>query len=591
MRSLRHSIGNSNDIHKSYQGYESIRSNLVEFPSIDLSKTRNNSLDPAVKSLKIKVTEMETILKISRERIRLLEKTVEEMSEQLEKYQTINRALLSEKLDLNSTDVHFFIQDLIVSDVKKQLEEAHFDIEKHRLDSERNKKRYETILQENKKIEGSIKRYRKIISDIGSHKSQSLDIASVDDIESLHLNIKKNNGENPKGKNTEKQRIKALPIVEQYIKEISEASTIPVVFTKVCNAIRLLTGSQKISLYLISPTMQQVYVTYFHSIQYVQRVLLGNTWIQIHTDPSCDVVEPVFAKVEEVLSGLRTNDKLIYCACFSKEPSIIIQCLSPTKSFDTSDEKFISILSEHMSACVKLIIANKKEKNLKDQLVDIVTVSASISKSRNHNALANSVDQLLPKFFEFETAGIVFVDEESQELYTLAYSSSPDEKYSQDIIRFPISMGLTGDTYKSKGLQVYENVKKKNLYNPEIDNIASSSDLNLCLMSCLHGPNNGIFGILQLGNKIGTISQRDIQMITSFSTILGYMIAGVNDISSAMDLTIKMKMHLLNLTVGLGGDINDLSPDSSGLMDQLEILRSMVGAWSKSKKQKMQNFN
>ena len=162
--------------------------------------------------------------------------------------------------------------------LKKKLEEAQFDIEKYRLDSERMKKRYEAILQENKKIEGSIKRYRKIISDIGLQKLQSSDAAStIEDAESVLPSIKKTHNDIPKGKNAEKQRVKPLPILEQHIKEMSEASAIPVIFTKVCNALRLITGSQKVSLYLISPTVQQAYISYFQSIQYVQRVLLGNT--------------------------------------------------------------------------------------------------------------------------------------------------------------------------------------------------------------------------------------------------------------------------------------------------------------------------
>lgn len=590
MRSLRHSIGNTNELHKSFNGYELLKPNLVEFPNIELSKTRNISLDPAVKSLRLKLTEMETILKISRERVRLLESTVEELGMQLEKVQAINKSLLNEKLDLNSNDVHFFVQDLIVADIKKQLEEAHHDIEKHRLDSERAKKRYETIQQENKKIEGSIKRYRKLMLDMGAHR-QSIDSSITDDTESVLPSLKKNYGEPVKSKVLEKTRIKALPIVEQSIREMSEATTIPEIFTKACNAVRAISGCQKISLYLVSPSIQQIYLSYFKSIQYVQRVLLCNTWVQLHTDESCDVVEPKFVKIEEVANGVRTADKLIHCVVVQKEPSLIMQCLFPLRPFDYSDEKNISIILEHMSICVKGVTSMKREKLLRDQLLEIVTVSAGISKARNHHSLANAVDQLLPKFFEFETAGVVFLDEDSQELYTLAYSSNPDEKYSQDIIRFPITMGLTGETYKSRSTQIFENVKKKHLYNPEIDNIASASDLSTCLMSCLPGPRNKIYGILQLGNKVGGVTQRDVQMVSGFSTILGYLIAGVNDISEAMDLTIKMRTHLTNITIGLGGDINDLSPDSSGIKDQLDILKSMVTTWSKAKNQKVQNFS
>jgi hypothetical protein len=584
MRSLRHSIGNPNEIHKSFQGYESLKSNLVEFPNLETPKPKN-TIDPMVKSLRIKVAEMETILKISKERVRLLEKTVEEMSAQLENLQEVNRTLLNEKIDLNSSNLNLFVQDLIVSDAKKQLDQAYNDIEKYRLDSERSKKRFEAVLQENKRIEGSIKRYRKITSSIGVNKPQTLETISEDQ-ESSFPSIKKNWGESPKYKTVEKPRIKVLPLIEQHIKEISEASTIPLVFTKTCNLVRLITSSQKVSLYLVSPTIQQSYLQYFQSIQHIQRVLMGNVWVQIHTDPSCDIVDPTFSKIEEVISGVQSPEKIVQCISLQKEPSVIIQCLTPPKPFDSNDSKYISIILEHMIASIKIILSNKREKIYKDQLLDIINVSAGIYKSRTHHTLANSVDQLLPKFFDFETAGLVFVDEENQELFTLAYSSNSEEKFSQDLIKYPIKMGLTGEAYKNKGIQIFENVKKKHLYNPEIDNIASASDLNNCLMSCLTGPDNVIFGILQLGNKIGTITQRDIQLVSGFSSILGNMISGINDISEARGLTIKMKKHLINLSAGLSTDINELSPDSSGIMDQLEIIKSMVSTWSKSKKNK-----
>ena len=594
MRSLRNSIGSSSEVHKSLQGYESLKSNLLEFPSMDLSRTRNNSLDPAVKSLRIKLTEMETILKISRERVRLLERTVEDLSSQIEKLQSVNKALLSDKLDLNSSDIHYFVQDLIVNDMKKQLEEAQTDVEKYRMDCERIRKKYEGVLQENKRIEGMIKRYRKIISEIGVNKLLPNENASVaDEGESLLPSIKKHWNDKLKPKNSDKPRVKYLPVVDQSIKEMTESTSLLDLFTKTCNSLRSLTSSAKVSIFIISPNIQQIYVQYFQSVQHVQRVLIGNTWVQLHTDPSCDVTEPAFAKTEEVNPSFRSADRLIHCiSCTGapKEVSLIVQLLNPPKAFDSNDEKIVSILTQTMASAARLIMAGKREKSLKGQLVDIVNVSAGISKARNHQSLANSIDVLLPKFFECETAGIVFVDESSQEIYTLAYSSEADKKYSQDIIRFPISMGLTGDAYKNKGIVVYENVKKKHLYNPEIDNIASASDLNACLMSCLPGPNSSISGVLQLGNKPGGFSQRELQVVTALSTILGYMIAGINDISEAMELTIKMKQHLINLSIGLGGDMSELSPDSSGIVDQLEIIKSVVYTWSKNKKAKMQNI-
>lgn len=577
MKSLRNSIINVAEVNKSMQCYESLKSNLIEFPSLE-QKNRTFSVDPTVKTMKLKLTELESLVRLCKDRIKSLEKTVYDLNLQLEKLQIVNNALLSEKLDLNSPEIGYFLQDIVVHDIKKQLENAHNENEKHRMDTERMKKKYEAIVQENKRIEGSIKRYRKLVSQKSPRKS--INELNVQD-EEIVMNKTEKSGVGDGGKH------KQIHLVDFFIKEIVECGSLPMVFNKFCNAVRNLIGCQRVTVYLLADELQRFYVQFFASAQYVQKVTLGNVWIMVHTDSCCDVVEPCFGKIEDYASNVRTADKLAQSMIVGKEPGLIVQCLSPNKSFTITDEKILTSLFQSTIAMTKLLLSHNREKQLKKQLISTVEVSSNISKSRNHQSLATAVHTYLPKFFECETAGIVFIDEETQESYTLAYSSEPNQIFSKDVIRFPINMGLTGVTYKSKGYQIFDNVKKRNLYNPEIDNIASAPDLNMCLMSCLNGPNDGIYGVLQLGNKVGGFKEKDLQIVTGFSTILGYMAAGIYDISEAMDLTIKIKEYLANLSFLLAADISELSPDSSGIVDQLEIIKSIVSNWSKRKKAKI----
>ena len=598
MRSLRNSIVNVSDVGNSLQAYESLKSNLVEFPSLE-HKARRPSVDPSVKVLKFKLTELESIVRHCRERIKSLEKTVYDLNVHVEKLQVVNNALLAEKLDLNSPEISYFLQDVVVHDIKKQLENAYNEKEKHRMDTERIKKRYEAIVQENRRIEGSIKRYRKLVSQNSPHRN-SFDSSALH--EEQGEGEQEGEGEEGGGGGKfssrpqkailgERGKYKQMMLVDGYIKDIVDSGSLFLLFSKFCNAIRNLIGCQKVTVYLLNTELQRLYTKHFASAQYVQKVTMGNVWVMVHTDPSCDVIEPSFSKTEEILKSVKTADKLIQSMLITKDPALVVQCSNPLKPFDHTDEKILTSLFQSTSAATKLILSQNREKALKTQLISLVEVSSNISKSRNHQSLATAVHTFLPKFFECETAGIVFIDEETQESYTLAYSSEPNQLFSRDVVRFPVYMGLTGETYKSKGVQIFDNVKKRNLYNPDIDNIAAAPDLSMSLMSCLKGPNDGIYGVLQLGNKVGGFSEKELRVVSGFSTILGYMAAGICDISEAMDLTIKIREYMTNLSCVLRTDLSELSPDSSGIVDQLEIIKSVVVNWSKRKKAKIDSIS
>ncbi|CAG9315507.1 unnamed protein product [Blepharisma stoltei] len=550
-------LNRSNELKPTHQFYESVRATTMEFPQESRSlKNRNASLDSRSNCIRPVNPEFETYQKISQERIKLLEKQLREISEQLAKMQKINRKLLEEKLQIDPVEMHYMVQELIVADFKKELIESQAEVEKNRMEAEKAKRKAEQLILENKKLEGSIKRYRKIIGDMtGTPRfnalTESLSNSYQDNFPPQLPNIKnglvdsyKPPGTGMSSKSFDKPLHRILPMLESSISEISSSETFHSLLSHLAKTCKSILSCERCTIFLISPIIQQLYTTFFSNFHSINRVLLGTSWILIHTDPSADSSSPVFAKSSELIPGIRTPEEIVEPIMIHKHPIIAVQCQNSSKGFDLQDSRVLKIVLLQVRSCLKQFLLKDKETKLQVQLQDMSAVIAALSKARSHQALANTIDAILPKFFEFHTAGIIFVDKSEKEFFSFAYSRLGAEKYSSDTVWFPATMGLSGETFKSRSMKVYENVKKKNLYNPEVDNIANASDVSSLIMSCLPGPNDTIVGILQLSNKIsGSISAKDIKLVGELSIVIGNLIVGVNEIDEAKELTVKMKKY------------------------------------------------
>ena len=74
----------------------------------------------------------------------------------------------------------------------------------------------------------------------------------------------------------------------------------------------------------------------------------------------------------------------------------------------------------------------------------ICEITNALCGARTHKEIANSVDKMLPQFFGFAKASLVFVNEGANELYSLVPADKGEEAYSDEIIQFPTGIGITG---------------------------------------------------------------------------------------------------------------------------------------------------
>lgn len=271
------------DLKQTHNFYESIRTTTIEFPSQPKKlNNRNASVDSHSKP---RDPEFETYQKISHERIRMLERQLKDLSEQLDKMQKINKKLVENKLQVDPVEMHYMVQELIVADFKKELIETQSEVEKNRIETEKAKRKIEQLILENKKLEGSIKRYRKILGDMTGTQRYSAVSENLKDIpESPSSQLPNINKSYDSGRalnssmsirSTEKPLHRIIPQIETSLSDISSVETLHDLLTQLSKACKNILNCEKCSIFLISPLIQQLYTTFFTSYHNIHRVLLG----------------------------------------------------------------------------------------------------------------------------------------------------------------------------------------------------------------------------------------------------------------------------------------------------------------------------
>lgn len=103
----------------------------------------------------------------------------------------------------------------------------------------------------------------------------------------------------------------------------------------------------------------------------------------------------------------------------------------------------------------------------------------------------------IPKFFGFDSLGILLRDLKTHELFTIAetYERSgvdgmeePGEEFKNTtIIRFPSSLGVTGFVYNQGELYVCNKASKDSKFSSDIDNLGASGDVYNFMIGPIYG--------------------------------------------------------------------------------------------------------
>lgn len=477
--------------------------------SLDISRTSPSHDLNQERNYKLQINELQSMNKMGRERNKMLERQVEELSQQLGNMNKVNRKLIGSNGVIDGRDV----EQVYTASYKKELTEAYKQIEFLQFETDKLRRVNQMLLEENANLQSKVHQYRKYVVQLSS--TQEIPMAVLKTIE--------------------------VPLViYKSITDPYKFSNIISVFDHIYAAVTEF--SQRNTIYVCSPTLQRLYLAGLGKP--LDKTRIGKMFVFIHSPPKNE--KALFSSLEQVNSSKFAKDYLLIPGIFHKEIGFVLQCCDPNlQSFTENDEKVANFLINSACKEIKVLISKTNENCLKERIEGILQLISVLVTANSLDKFANLVDSELAKFCGFEAAGVVFVDNLSKEFFIFGYSSKPGVKFGNEVIRLPLNMGITGDNYQFGELKIYQNIKQKALYSPEIDNVAAVGDIRSCVMVGLSGPEGKFTGVLQIVNKIsGKITANDCKVIEELSKVLGYMIYGIAAIEQSLDLTTRMKASL-----------------------------------------------
>ena len=464
------------------------------------------------KNFKLQINELQTINNMTRERNKILERQISEISQQLANMNKINRKLIGNSGVTDREDFEL----VYTANYKKQLTDAYKEIEYLKFEVEKLRKINTMLAEENSNLKGRVHQYRKYVVQLSSSQE-------IEPLASKHVEV---SGSLYKSLTDHWKTEDPLSVFDRIYANAQEIS-------------------QKNTIYICSPNMQKMYSSTLPAAP--EKIRIGKMFLLLHSPPKNNTA--LFSAIEHVQVPRFEKDHLLIPGIIRKDVDFVVQCCEPNRGYFTeNDEKAANLLVSFACKELRLLMCKAEEKALKSRLEGVINLMAILVTGNSLDKFANLVDQELGKFFNFESSGIVFVDTISKEFFIFGYSSKPKVKFGNEVIRLPLTMGLTSDCYKSGELKLYQNIKQKAQYSPEIDNVSATGDIRNCIMIGLEGPNEKITGVLQMSNKItGKINAHDCRLIKELSKVLGFLIHGIASIEQALDLTTRMKTSLSTL--------------------------------------------
>jgi hypothetical protein len=494
--------------------YETLKTNLVQFPPKPLTRSvRTRSQDANSRKLMVQVTELENFKRVAQEKLKIFERQIEDLTEHLGRMHSINKQLLHSKLTVNPAEVEFIVSELQNSELKAKLSQMVLENERMKAENVSLKETVEKLQKENKSLEEQrVEGQKPVIA-------EAISMKSIDDRLSTPRVVN--------FRTLEKARfgVKNLQMLHKALADMSSATNFIGLLSALGSSVKRTLDCEKCSVYVCSGFMQRLYLDANDQQAPVQKLSIGSSWVLVHSGLGLNSEMPVFNHLEEAANGIRSGQDLVEPAMLNKEIALIVQCQSSSKGiFEQTDEVLLRIILEACIACTKSWIAKRKEENLQDQLLEVTNICAAFARARTYHYLASTVNSLLPGFFDFEAAELLYIDEETSEFYGISHG--------QTIQKFPLSQGMTGEAYEGRSMKIYDSFNKKEEIK-EVDNFAAVDEVQNLIVVCLPGPNRTILGVLQLYNKMNnSISPKDIQLVGEMSILLGSVIAMLTHINS-----------------------------------------------------------
>ena len=557
-----------------------------------------------------KLTLLEKLHKSDLIKVEQLERQVKELTEELSNMKQANKKLLDEK-GFAGSELHSLYQSLFITDMKQQMTDMTEGINKFRSEKQQISKEYESIKKENVQLQASIKRYRMMVVK-GLKKSEKID--SVEDGSSAISGMMSEGDRSPsRHLDVDRKRISSEytlhPIHKSHITSlsISRIEKLNLVLIQLSNctnmnqlckiltrATRSLTKSQKVTVYIVANKAKDQYIkSYAGTSDFIGRVRIANKWMFMHTHKEAYQEEPLFKKFEDLKFPIRQAESLIMPIYREREINFIIQAQEKKGSenkhivYLPTDELLLKVVANATVLKIESLYAIEQEKIELIHSSQLALVASKIIKCLTHKEIANSVRSVIPEYFDFENAGIVFIDNKSHQFYVMIHDPSSDGYFGEGYLRFPFGIGLTGQAISRDGVSVFHNPKTAAIYNPEIDNVGWVQETKCIMMGCLKDWNGNLIGVIQLTNKkYDEVGVKDVKRLETLLDLLGTCIASTNLSVEQFSLTIRFRqvMERIMTILAESDKIGNLDGELNSVVNQMSNLKNSFSEWTKNKK-------
>ena len=508
-------------------------------------------------------------------------KLVEEnkrLKEELESMRKINKTLLDSD-QITKEQYKTFYHTVVLDHLQQKIDNLGEEANYYRIENNKQKQELEDVKRDKKYMQAMAHKYKTLTEERPSGKNSP---------------IKPNSASSDKSKQFNNEYHEKLDELDEFLQSLDQEQNFSKILCKFAEFIKKSIGVEKVSMILLTDEIQEIYMK---SYKPTFKHYWSNLKVILAEGPNLSGLDLEYLTIEQIKAGFTSGKDLYSTISLNSEASIYVCLHSKAHSkktfqlFSAMDFKYFSLLSTCFSLFLNYFKSRTRELIEIQHVSNLSNLVSNLVCNKNHKELANSIYKHIPKFIEFEVAGVVLLD--NQQLFMMAANSGPYEKFSDVSIRFPDDMGITGDVLKKNTVMKIDNVKAHRLFNPEIDNSCRIGNLNNAIFATLIGKDKEVVGVLQVFNKMNgkVITDKDIDKVKSLQQIIGICVSSTNCISEAASLTINFRHSVQEIMHSIEHvDKSKAGADFLDVKNALNNMKSNVVEWVNQKKQKSMSF-
>lgn len=212
------------------------------------------------------------------------------------------------------------------------------------------------------------------------------------------------------------------------------------------------------------------------------------------------------------------------------------------------DEHIIKTFCNYIHMKIERMLAKRKAVINERNVVDTLQLISDICTQRTHKGLILKMKNKLPKFMNFQSAGVLIYDKTEDKLISVSESNSEQNEFEEtsSLIKFPTNCGITGIVFQQQHVDKVEGIPHIEVHTTQdtnilsdIDNLSNCTEVLNFMVWPIYGEDKDFpIGIVQLFNKNSTdgITQQDKDKFLAIQGLLGMWVNNTTKMSTTMDV-------------------------------------------------------